>query len=31
MINLLRQEKKTKAIKDRIIRDIQNLFEHKNE
>ena len=26
-----RQEKKTKAIKDRILRDIKNLFEHKEE
>ena len=26
--NLFRQEKETKAIKDRILRDIKNLFEH---
>ena len=26
--NLFRQEKKTRAIKDRILRDIKNLFEH---
>ena len=29
--NLLRLEKGTKAIKDRILRDINNLFEHKEE
>ena len=29
--NLLRLEKETKAIKDRILRDIKNLFEHKEE
>ena len=29
--NLFRQEKKTKAIKDRILRDINNLFEHEKE
>ena len=27
--NLFRQKKKTKAIKDRILRDIKNFFEHK--
>ena len=26
--NLFRREKETKAIKDRILRDIKNLFEH---
>ena len=26
--NLFRQERETKAIKDRILRDIKNLFEH---
>ena len=26
--NLLRQEKETKAIRDRILRDIKNLFEY---
>ena len=26
--NLFRQEKETKAIRDRILRDIKNLFEH---
>ena len=26
--NLFRQEKETKAIKDRILRDIKNVFEH---
>ena len=30
-INLFRQEKETKAIKDRILRDIKNLFEEKQE
>ena len=29
--NISRQEKETKAIKDRIIKDIRNLFEHKEE
>ena len=29
--NLSRQEKETKAIKDRILRDIKNLFEHGKE
>ena len=29
--NLFRLEKETKAIKDRILRDIKNLFEHKEE
>ena len=29
--NLLRQEKKTKAIEDRILRDIKNLSEHEEE
>ena len=29
--NLLRLEKETKAIKDRILRDIRNLFEHEKE
>ena len=29
--NLFRQEKETKAIKDKILRDIQNLFEHEEE
>ena len=29
--NLFRQEKETKAIKDRIIRYIKNLFEHEEE
>ena len=29
--NLLRQEKETKAIKDRILRDIKNIFEHEKE
>ena len=29
--SLFRQEKKTKAIKDRILRDIKNLFEHEKE
>ena len=27
--NVFRLEKETKAIKDRILRDIKNLFEHK--
>ena len=26
--NLFRQDKETKAIKDRILRDIKNIFEH---
>ena len=26
--NLFRQDKETKAIKDRILRDIMNIFEH---
>ena len=30
-IRKLRQEKETKAIKDRILRDIKNLFEHEKE
>ena len=30
-INLFRLEKETKAIKDRILRDIKNPFEHKEE
>ena len=29
--NFFRWEKETKEIKDRILRDIQNLFEHKKE
>ena len=29
--NLFRQEKETKAIKDRIFRDIKNFFEHGKE
>ena len=29
--NLFRQEKETKAIKDRILRDIKNLSEHEEE
>ena len=29
--NLLRREKETKTIKDRIPRDIKNLFEHEEE
>ena len=29
--NFFRQEKKTKVIKDRILRDIKNLFEHEEE
>ena len=29
--NPFRQEKETKVIKDRILRDIKNLFEHKKE
>ena len=29
--NLYRQDKETKAIKDRILRDIKNLFEHEEE
>ena len=29
--NLSRQEKETKAIKDKILRDIHNLFEHEEE
>ena len=29
--NLFRKEKETKAIKDRILRDIKNLFEHEEE
>ena len=29
--SLFRQEKETKAIKDRILRDIKNLFEHEKE
>ena len=29
--NIFRQEKETKAIKDRILRDIKNLFEHEKE
>ena len=29
--NLSKIQKKTKAIKDKILRDIQNLFEHKEE
>ena len=31
IINLFRQENKTKAIKDKILRDIKNLFEHRKE
>ena len=31
MRNLFTLEKKTKAIKDRILRDIKNLFEHEEE
>ena len=31
IINLFRQENKTKAIKDRILRDIKNLSEHRKE
>ena len=31
MRNLFRQEKETKAIKDRILRDIRNFFEHEEE
>ena len=30
-ISKLRQEKETKTIKDRILRDIKNLFEHEEE
>ena len=29
MRNIFKAEKKTKAIKDSILRDIKNLFEHK--
>ena len=29
--NLFRQEKQTKPIKNRILRDIKNLFEHEEE
>ena len=29
--NLFRQEKETKAIKNRILRDIKNLYKHKKE
>ena len=29
--NLFRQEKETEAIKDRILRDIKDLFEHEKE
>ena len=29
--NLFRQEKETKAIKDRILRDVKNPFEHEEE
>ena len=29
--NLFRQEKKTIAIKDRILRDIKNIFDHEKE
>ena len=29
--NFFRQEKKTKVIKDRILRDTKNLFEHEEE
>ena len=29
--NLFRKEKETKAVKDRIFRDIKNLFEHEEE
>ena len=29
--NLFRQEKETKAIKDRILRDVKNLSEHEEE
>ena len=29
--NLFRQEKETKAIKDRILRDIKNPFEHEKD
>ena len=29
--NLFRREKETKAIKDRILRDIKNFFEHEEE
>ena len=29
--NLFRQKKKTKAIKDRILRDVKNIFEHEEE
>ena len=29
--NIFRLEKETKAIKDRILRDIKNLFEHEKE
>ena len=29
--NLFRQEKETKAIKDRILRDIKSIFEHEKE
>ena len=29
--NLFRLEKETKAIKDRILRDIKNLFQHEEE
>ena len=31
VINLFRREKETKAIKDRIPRDIKNFFEHEEE
>ena len=31
MTNLFRQEKETKAIKDRTLTDIKNLFEHEEE
>ena len=31
IINLFRLEKETKAIKDRILRDIKNIFEHEEE
>ena len=29
--NLFRQEKETKAIKDRVLRDIKHIFEHEEE
>ena len=29
--NVFRREKETKAIKDRILRNIKNLFEHEGE